>query len=161
MKSRLLLPLAVLSVFLVSCDGSAQYSYLRTSDLQAAGGQVFWFEVNLSKDLSYTSGIAMRYYTAEMPQGPVDIDVYLISPSGKKFIERVQFPLGVGVRGPVRQSSSSMGGISEIEWQYRSNIRTGDEEAGVWRVGIEPVRKETLPAIDGFGFFCKKENGKR
>lgn len=157
MKVRLLLPAAVLFVLVSSCSGSGSCSYLRTSDVLASGDGVFWFDAFLSDTISYTTGVAMRYYDREMPSDRVEFDVYVVSPLGDKYIERVELPLFEVGDGLVRQYPATMGGIREIEWIYRRHIRVDAPDAGLWRIGVEPVGEQLWTAIQGLGFFSKEE----
>ena len=161
MKSRLLLSVAALLAVLASCDGSGQYSYMQTADLTADSEGIFWFKADLSDTVSYSSGIAMRYWPRKTGSLKMDFDIYLTSPTGEKFIERVSFPLSVTGDGPVRTFSLLFGGVREIEWPYRHNIRVNAADAGIWCVGVEPLGKGTRSAIQGLGFFFREEYGER
>ncbi len=161
MKNRLLLSVSVLIAVLVSCDGSGQYSYMRTKDLPPDSDGIFWFKANLSDTVAYSSGIAMKYCPRKDDALAIVFDIYLISPTGEKFIERVDFPLSVAGDDTVRTFPLLFGGVREIEWPYRHNIKIKASDAGIWRVGVEPVDGGARPAILGLGLFFREEYGER
>lgn len=161
MKSRLLLSVAALLAVIASCDGPGQYSYMQAADLPADGDGIFWFRASLSDTVSYSSGIAMRYWPRKTDSLKTSFDIYLISPSGEKFIERVDFPLSVAGDDTVRVYPLLFGGVREIEWPYRHNIRINSSDAGIWNVGVEPLGKGVRSAIQGLGFFFREEYGER
>lgn len=157
MRIRLLLPASILFVLVSSCAGSGNCSYLQTSDVLASGDSVFWFNAFLSDTDSYTTGVAMRYYDRKMPSDRVELDIYVVSPLGDKYIERVEFPLFEVGEGLVRQFPATVGGIREIEWTYRRHVRVDAPDAGLWRIGVGPVGEQLWDAVQGLGFFFKEE----
>lgn len=157
MKVRLLWSVAVILLLISSCSGSSGCFYLRTSDVLASGNRIFWFDAVLSDTASYTTGVAMRYYDRKMPSDRVELDICVVSPLGEKYIERVEFPLFEVGEGLVRQFPATVGGIREIEWTYRRHVRVDASDAGLWRIGVEPVGEQLRTAIQGLGFFSKEE----
>lgn len=160
MNSRcFLLPALLVLMALVSCSRYGQCRYVSKSDLSVADGNEFRFEAELSEGEVYETGIAMRYDATAFRAETVEMDICLISPRGDKYVERAEFPLSEVGGGLVRTYPVSVGGFREIEWVYRTDIRVDGPSAGVWKVGIKPVRKNLLSAIQGIGFYCR--NGKR
>lgn len=160
MNSRwfLLSVLLVLTVA-VSCSRYGQCQYVSKADLRVEDENEFRFEADLSEGAVYETGIAMRYDATAFRAETVEMDICLISPRGDKYVERAEFPLSEVGEGLVRTYPVTVGGFREIEWVYRTNIRVDGPSAGVWKVGIKPVRKNLLSAIQGIGFYCR--NGKR
>ena len=160
MNSRFfLLPALLVLMVVVSCSRYGQCQYISKSDLNVADGNEFRFEAELSEGDVYETGIAMRYDATAFQAESVEMDICLISPRGEKYIERAEFPLSEVGGGLVRTYPVTVGGLREIEWIYRTNIKVDGPSAGVWKVGIKPVRKNLLSAIQGIGFYCR--NGKR
>lgn len=102
---------------------------------------------------TYSTSLVVRYDWLKLCNQPLNLDVYITSPSGECAIERIELPMsdsGMGKRHSFRS-------VVDGSWPYRKNITVNSKNAGIWKIGIKPSCGETEEAVLGIGFSYKKD----
>ncbi len=148
--------LAALLLSAVACSKPTDgFGFVTTNEAQKDGG-MFRFKARMDDAaLTWSTSVAIRYNPHILKSRAIDLDIHVTSPAGEHHIERVTFPL-YDIPDLVEAKGSATT-ARDIEWPYRRNITIGEDEAGIWKIDIQPVNDSVLNAVYGLGFSFKGE----
>lgn len=109
--------------------------------------------MDIDSSVTYSTSIVCRLDRNIITEDSFSVDVYLKSPQGERFGERIELPLE---RNDNIRIIRRRGSVVEVEWKYRDNISVG--YSGVWDVDVEIVDTNDKKGVHGIGF---SYNGER
>jgi len=154
MKIRLLGLLVLLCALSSGCRKPGEQFYFVYTPSHPADTFVFKFDMPMDEpSASYATRFACRFRGSAIGGENIPMMVEVTSPSGEKYLENIDMPLASN-SDRIRRSRD--GGLSDIDWPYRDNIRPG-RDTGLWQVAIRPVDRSLYEEILGMGFTYKEK----
>ena len=133
-----------------SCDKPLEnYQFISVKNSNIGSESVFAFEMDMEKEISYQTFISCRYNSSIIKSDTLLLLIKAISPSGKKYVEKITFPFHSGSELISRKKCS--GKLLDIQWPYRKDIQV-DNEPGKWEIKIKILNNNCIKGILGMGF---------
>lgn len=142
---KLLLLFAVSSCI----NGKDYYSFVSRGD---SDNGIYSFNVELEKaGAKYDTYVVARVVSSMFADSILPMNIYLSSPKGAVFVERVDFPLFEATED-VSVSGDRGRGAVDFKWPYRAGVTVNDEMVGMWKIKVEPSEEGQAGKVLGLGF---------